>query len=369
MALFTRESQYLPPTEDYNSLYELAPFSFGNSDTLTDNVDFFPDHVLGLDQNGFWPGGNYQTELIQTPDTDPTYGAIVPLILQTQSATTPVDVATVLPAPSEESDAAAQPTDACDDEGADYDLHHDFVDFATESLPCESPVSLAPPSPLTPLPEINDEDSYAEEPVYEESEYEEPESLLGCRKRGRASDLTKITIYRTDVAQSGRRSGGFRDSIERYTFHDDPQHVRCMNLECQEEFNSVNAAIDHMECAHPKKEPNEAKNSKTTKKSKVAKKPKAVNKSRAAKQSKTKQESTVVRCIYFGCDQVQKKATDMRRHLLTLDHQPPRFRCGDCKGLFQRPDPVKRHQETFGGTCKGVYAENQPVRNKGARKS
>ncbi|KAK0214025.1 hypothetical protein IW262DRAFT_1300800 [Armillaria fumosa] len=345
MALFTLESQYLPPTEDYNSLYELAPFSFGGSDTLADSVDFFPDHVLGLDQNGFWLGGNYQIELIQTPDPGPTYGAIVPLFPQTQPATTPVDVVTMISAPSVESDA--QPTDPCDDEDADYDLDPDFVDFAMESLPCEYPVSSAPPSPLTPLPELDNEDSYAEEPVYE-SEYEEPDSLSGCRKRGRVSDLTKITIYRTDVAQPRRRSGGFKDSLERYAFHDDPQHVRCMNLECQEEFNSVNTAIDHMDSAHPKKEPNEAKNSKSPKKSKVAKK------SRTAKQSKAKEESTVVRCIYFGCDQVQKEAGDIRRHLLALEHQPPRFRCGDCKGLFQRPDPVKRHQENFGGTCKAM---------------
>ncbi|KAK0476493.1 hypothetical protein IW261DRAFT_1642288, partial [Armillaria novae-zelandiae] len=375
MALFALESQYLPPTEDYNSLYELAPFSFGSSDTLADSVDFFPDHVVGLDQNGFWPVTNYQTEFIHTPDPVLTYDAFVPLFSQILPVTTLVDVATVIPTPSVESDV--QPTDPCG-EDADYDLDPDFVDFATEPLPCECPLASAPPSPLTPLPEINDEDSDAEEPVFEESEYEEPASLSGCRKRGRVSepDFLIFTTYRTDVAQPRRRSGNFKDSLERYTFHDDPQHVRCMKIECQEEFNSVNAAIDHMESAHPK-EPDEAKKSKATKKSKTTKKSKAVKKSRGEKQSKaTKKskakedpESTVVRCIYFWCNRVGKQASDMRRHLLGSHHQPPRFRCGDCKGLFQRQDPVKRHQERFMGECKGVYAENRPVGRKRARKA
>ncbi|SJK99596.1 uncharacterized protein ARMOST_02904 [Armillaria ostoyae] len=210
-------------------------------------------------------------------------------------------------------------------------------------------------STLSPLPDTDDEDSDAEEPVYEESEYEEPESLSGCRKRGRVSDLTRITIYRTDVTQPRSKSGDFKNSLERYAFHDVPQHVRCMKPECREEFNSVNAAIDHMNSAHPKKEPNEAKKSKAAKQSK------------ATKKSKTREESTVVRCIYSWCDTVQKNVGDMRRHLLSDKHQCPRFRCGDCKGLFQRPDPVKRHQENFEGTCKGVYAENQPVRQRARR--
>ncbi|KAK0432254.1 hypothetical protein EV421DRAFT_2024080 [Armillaria borealis] len=296
MALFALESQYLPPTEDYNSLYELAPFHFGSSDTLADSVNFFPDHVLGLDQNGFWPVGSYQTDLFHTLDQVPTYDTFLPLFRQTQSATTPVDVATVISAPSVESDV--QPADPSD-EDADYDLDPDFVDFATEHLPCQSPVYSAPPSPLSPLPNTDDEDSDAEEPMYEESEYEEPESLSGCRKRGRVSDLTRITIYRTDVTQPRSKSGDFKNSLERYAFHDVPQHVRCMKPECREEFNSVNAAIDHMNSAHPK-EPNEAKKSKAVKKSKTAKQ------SKATKKSKAREESTVVRCIYFWCDTVQR---------------------------------------------------------------
>ncbi len=360
MALFALESQYLPPTEDYNTLYELAPFSFGSSDTLDDNVNFFPDHVFDLDQNGFWSTGNYQTDLFHTLDPVPTYDTFLPLFLPTQPATTPVDVATVISAPSVES--GVQPTDPCDeDEDTDYDLDPDFVDFATEPLPCQSPVSSAPPSPLSPLPETDDEGSDAEKPVYGESEYEGPESLSGCRKRGRVSDLTRITIYRTDVTQPRSKSGDFKNSLERYAFHDDPQHVRCMKPECWEEFNSVNAAIDHMNSVHPKKEPNEAKKSKAVKKSKAAKQSKATKKSKAREEPT---EPTVVRCMYFWCDTVQKNTGDMRRHLLADKHQPPRFRCGDCKGLFQRPDPVKRHQENFEGTCKGVYAENQPVSKK-----
>lgn len=44
MALF--DSQYFPSIENYNPLYELAPFSFGSSDTLGNSVNFFPDHVV-----------------------------------------------------------------------------------------------------------------------------------------------------------------------------------------------------------------------------------------------------------------------------------------------------------------------------------
>ncbi|SJK99593.1 uncharacterized protein ARMOST_02901 [Armillaria ostoyae] len=146
IALFALKSRYLPPTEDYNSLYELAPSHFDSSDTLADSVNFFPDHVLGLDQNGFWPVGNYQTDLFRTLDPVPTYDVFLPLFLQTQPATTPVDVATVISAPSVESDV--QPADPSD-EDADYDLDPDFVDFATEHLPCQSPVYSAPPSLLS----------------------------------------------------------------------------------------------------------------------------------------------------------------------------------------------------------------------------
>ncbi|PBK83409.1 hypothetical protein ARMGADRAFT_1038000 [Armillaria gallica] len=44
MALFN--SQYFPSTEDYNLLYELAPFSFSSSNTLSNSINFFPNHVV-----------------------------------------------------------------------------------------------------------------------------------------------------------------------------------------------------------------------------------------------------------------------------------------------------------------------------------
>ncbi|KAK0204432.1 hypothetical protein DFS33DRAFT_1273548 [Desarmillaria ectypa] len=331
MALFALEPQHLPPMEDYNSLYELAPFPFSSSDIL-DSV--FPEPVLGLDQDGFLSMGDYQTDFIHTLDSTPTYDAFTPLFLLTQPATTPADVVPVISAPSVASDIQLiNPND----EDADYDVDPDFVDdFATDPLPfaqCQSPVTSTPSSLLSSHScpaDMEDKDFDFEEPEYDESGYEEPESLSGSHKRGRVSELpATITIYRTDARQSRSKGGDFKNSLERYVFHDDPHHVRCMKPGCHKEFNSVNAAIDHMHVAHPCK-----------------KKPKTTNKSKATKNPKA------TRCVYFGCNEHKNSVGDMRRHLISEIHQCKRFRCGDCGGLFQRPDPVKRHQINFEGRCK-----------------
>ncbi|KAK0501095.1 hypothetical protein EDD18DRAFT_1102045 [Armillaria luteobubalina] len=145
--------RYLPSSDgglQLASLYELLPFpSEGRTDSR-DSVGLFPDHVLDLDQNSFWPVGKYQTDFIHTPDPVPTYDAFLPLFLPN---TTPVDAERFM------------------QRGTPITISiPDIVDLATEPLPCKCPVSSARPSPLTLLPEM-DEDTYAKEPVYEESEF------------------------------------------------------------------------------------------------------------------------------------------------------------------------------------------------------
>ncbi|KAK0470222.1 uncharacterized protein EV420DRAFT_1499087 [Desarmillaria tabescens] len=343
MALFgALEPQYLPPTEDYNSFYELAPFPFSG----TYSVEFFPEPILGLDQNGFLSMDSFQTDFYRDVlDPTPAYDAFTSLFLPTQPAATPTDVAPIITAPSVLSDI--QPTDL-NEEDADYDLDPDFADdFATDPLPftqCRSFTS-APSSPLSSLSSLADTDDA--ELVYDEPACKEPESLSGSRKRARVSELpATITIYRRTGAtrRSRCKNGDFKNSLERYAFHDDPQHVRCMEIGCTAQFESVNAAIDHMPVAHPcEREP------KTKKKSKPAKNPKRF------------------RCVYFECDKIKSSVGDMRRHLISEDHQCKRFKCGDCGGLCQRPDPVKRHQDKFRGKCKGRYTEDQPIKQRARR--
>ncbi|KAG7444786.1 uncharacterized protein BT62DRAFT_1077541 [Guyanagaster necrorhizus] len=353
MALFASEPQHvLSSTEDYNSLYELVSFPFSSSESLD---IFLPEPVLGLDQNGFLSMVNYQSDFVYAPDPTPIHDAFPPQFLFQRPATTPTDVAPVMSTPSFGPDV--QPTDP-NDEDADYDLDPDFInDSAKDPLPFARCYSPAPPSPLTSLPDTDDEDSDSEEPQYDDSEYEELESLSGRRKRGRACELVKITIYRTDVLQTRSRRGDFKNSFERYVFHDDPQHVRCMKPGCPKEFDCVNAAIDHMYFAHPTNEEEKKK------------KKKAHPRNKKKAQTRKKKKSVPTRCVFFDCDKLAENTGNMRRHLISRKHQKtPRFRCGDCRRLFQRPDPVRRHQDRYKGRCKGRFAEDRPVCQK-ARKA
>ncbi|KAK0193634.1 hypothetical protein F5146DRAFT_391922 [Armillaria mellea] len=167
----------------------------------------------------------------------------------------------------------------------------------------------------------------------DESDYDEP--VAGTRKRARTSKTNEKSTSKSSKPKHVRKSN-FKESSERWAFHDLPVKVRCMERTCDVVLGSINSAVDHFNENH-------------------------VN--------------GPVRCVYSNCDHTANSSANMRRHFLKKDHQARRFSCHWCHTVFTRRDAMLRHVQRTEGRCKDrlmrkVPAKRAPAAKKGrARKA
>ncbi|KAK0223076.1 hypothetical protein IW262DRAFT_1458088 [Armillaria fumosa] len=155
------------------------------------------------------------------------------------------------------------------------------------------------------------------------SDYGEP--AAGSRKRARTLQTDEDSTSESPQTKRGKKAN-FKESSERYEFHDLTVEVRCIEKTCDVMLWSINSAIDHFNETH------------------------AFNVS--------------VRCAYPKCNETAGSVGDMRRHFLTLKHQPHRFMCHTCPTMFTRRDAMLRHVRKTKGRCK-----NRPVRKVTAKRA
>ncbi|KAK0193645.1 hypothetical protein F5146DRAFT_1134436 [Armillaria mellea] len=152
----------------------------------------------------------------------------------------------------------------------------------------------------------------------------------GTRKRARTSKTDRKSTSKSTKSKRGKKSN-FKESSERWSFHDLPVEVRCIERTCDAVLGSINSAIDHFNETHV--------------------------------------FNVSVRCVYSGCDETAGTVGDMRRHFLTMKHQPHRFTCNSCNTMFTRRDAMLRHVRNMKARCKGRSMRKVPAKRTPAQKS
>ncbi|KAK0495360.1 hypothetical protein EDD18DRAFT_270761 [Armillaria luteobubalina] len=161
------------------------------------------------------------------------------------------------------------------------------------------------------------------------SDYDEP--VAGSRKRARTSKSDEKSTSQSPKSKRGKKAN-FKESKERYPFHDVCVKVRCMEKTCDIVLWSINKAVDHFHEVHGPEDS--------------------------------------VRCAYSDCNDTARNVGNMRRHFLSAKHQPDHhFRCNTCGTPFTRTDAMRRHVRKKKGRCKDGPVRKVTVRKAPAQKA